>query len=145
MNKRILTVAVAALALAACSKNETVEVADSNLIGFESAFVRNPTRAIDEITNPGEEGAISQFLAYGGYEETQVFNAQEVAPNANGEWTYAPLQKWVDNQTYKFAAYTPALTSVTPTWEYATGSLTFNNVVVNASTNQTDFVYEKKT
>ena len=143
MKKRILTVAVAALALAACSKNETVEVADSNLIGFEGAFVGNPTRAITEITNPGEEGGITSFLAYGGYDGTQVFTAQEVAPNANREWTYAPLQKWVDNQTYKFAAYTPALANVTPTWDYATGSLTFSNVVVNATTNQTDFVYDQ--
>ena len=134
--------AVAALALAACSKNETVQVADSNLIGFEGAFVGNPTRAITEITNPGEEGGITSFLAYGGYDGAQVFAAQKVAPNANGEWTYAPLQKWKDNQTYKFAAYTPALADVTPTWDYTTGSLTFSNVVVNNSTNQTDFVYD---
>lgn len=135
--------AVAALALSACSKNETVEVADSNLIGFEGAFVGNPTRVIDEIKNPGEEGAISSFLAYGGYATLQVFDAQEVAPNANGEWTYAPLQKWEDNQTYKFAAYTPKLTNVTPTWDYTTGSLKFENVVVNNTTNQTDFVYDQ--
>ena len=141
MNKRILTVAVAALALAACSKNETVEVADSNLIGFESAFVGNPTRAVTEIDNE----TIDHFMAYGAYgESNQIWeNGQEVAPNANGEWTYSPLVPWENEQTYKFAAYAPKTLTVTPTFDYATGTLSFQDVVVNNESNQVDFVYDE--
>ena len=127
------------LALGSCTKTETVNVSDANYIGFDNAFVGNPTKAIDEVTTDN----IDHFMVYGGYGANQnLFNAVEVSKNSNGEWTYSPLQKWEDNQTYKFAAYYPQTLTVTPTFDYTTGSLTFTDVVVNNDQNQVDFIYD---
>ena len=141
--KHLCLTAVAAamvLALGSCTKTETVNVSDANYIGFDNAFVGNPTKAVAEVTTDN----IDHFMVYGGYDGNQtLFSGVEVSMNSNGEWTYSPLQKWEDNQTYKFAAYYPKNLDVTPTFEYATGSLTFNNVVVNNTKNQVDFIYDK--
>ena len=140
--KRFLLPAVAAaavLTLGGCTKTETVNVSDANYIGFDNAFVGNPTKAIDEVTADD----IDHFMVYGGYQDNQIFTGVKVSKNSNGEWTYSPLQKWEDNQTYKFAAYYPETLTVTPTFDYATGSLTFRDVVVNNTENQVDFIYNK--
>lgn len=144
MKHFLLTAAAAAmvLALGSCTKTETVNVSDANYIGFDNAFVGNPTKAIAEVKTDD----IDHFIVYGGYEDNQnLFNDVKVSKNSNGEWTYSPLQKWEDNKTYRFAAYYPeTLTlTVTPTFDYATGSLTFTNVVVNNNLNQVDFIYDK--
>lgn len=140
--KRFLLPAVAAaavLALGGCTKTETVNVSDANYIGFDNAFVGNPTKAIDEVTTDD----IDHFMVYGGYQDNQIFTGVKVFKNSNGEWTYSPLQQWVDNQTYKFAAYYPQTLTVTPVFDYTTGSLTFTDVVVNSTENQVDFIYNK--
>lgn len=141
MKHFLLTAAAAAmvLALGSCTKTETVNVSDANYIGFDNAFVGNPTKAIDEVTTDN----IDHFMVYGGYQDNQIFSDVKVSKNSNGEWTYSPLQKWEDNQTYKFAAYYPETLTVTPTFDYATGSLTFTDVVVNNNLNQVDFIYDK--
>ena len=141
--KHLCLTAVAAamvLALGSCTKTETVNVSDANYIGFDNAFVGNPTKAIYEVTTDN----IDHFMVYGGYDANQnLFNAVKVSKNSNGEWTYSPLQKWEDNQTYKFAAYYPQTLTVTPTFDYSTGSLTFPDVVVNKTENQVDFIYDE--
>ena len=139
MNKRILTVAVAALALAACSKNETVEVAKTSEIGFAGVGINNITRAGDvSSTN------FSEFYVFGAYNsEAKIFDNQLVngGPNA---WTYSPLQYWVANETYNFGAYAPKADGVVAAWTYS-GGLTLEvnsdndnqNDVVRASNNGT--------
>lgn len=102
MKKSILTVAVAALALAGCTKNETVEVADSNLIGF-NAFVGNATRAV-EVDNDNFEA----FYVFGTktsgtgefFNNTQVYES-----GTEGKWIYDDRFLWETGQTYTFAAY----------------------------------------
>lgn len=140
--KHLCLTAVAAamvLALGSCTKTETVNVSDANYIGFDNAFVGNPTKAVAEVTTDN----IDHFMVYGGYDGNQtLFSGVEVSMNSNGEWTYSPLQKWEDNQTYKFAAYYPQTLTVTPTFDYTTGSLTFTDVVVNNDQNQVDFIYD---
>lgn len=131
--------AVAALALAGCTKNETVAVADSNVIGFANAFVGNPTKAVTEIN--GEN--IEHFFVYGGYETTEnVFTNVKVSKVTNA-WTYDDQKQWVDEQTYKFAAYY-ADEALTPTtnvsFDYTSGHLTLKDIVVNP-TNQVDLLY----
>lgn len=127
------------LALGSCTKTETVNVSDANYIGFDNAFVGNPTKAIDEVTADN----IDHFMVYGGYQGNQIFNGVKISKNSNGEWTYSPLRKWEDNQTYKFAAYYPETLTVTPVFDYETGSLTFTDVVVNNTVNQVDFIYDE--
>ena len=141
MKHFLLTAAAAAmvLALGSCAKTETVNVSDANYIGFDNAFVGNPTKAIGEVKTDN----IDHFMVYGGYQGNQIFSGVKVSKNSNGEWTYSPLQKWEDNQAYKFAAYYPETLTVTPTFDYTTGSLTFTDVVVNNTDNQVDFIYDE--
>lgn len=136
MKKRILTVAVAALALAACSKNETVEVADSNLIGFEGAFVGKATRAGLPVDGQfGGENNIKQFFVFGNTAvDAVVFNNIKVYEQ-NGEWVYDVLKQWESNNTYKFAAYSvtdeSGLTQGTPSFKYDTHTLSIADYVSN--------------
>ena len=106
MNKRILTVAVAALALAACSKNETVEVAASKAIGFD-AFVGKVTRTVNDITTA--DNNLTTFYVFGGYGDGVAFTG---TPNVfnNVAVTGTPfatetVQYWIANKLYSFAAY----------------------------------------
>lgn len=135
MKKFLIIAAAAGTVLASCAKTETVEVSDAKYIGFD-AFIWNPTKAVEEVTTDN----IESFNVYGGYTaDDDVFeNGREVTPNANGEWTYSPLVEWTDNQTYNFYAYSGV--SVTPTYSYS-GGLTFSDVTVNGTDNQTDFIY----
>lgn len=136
--KRFLIIAAAAGAiLVSCAKTETVNVSDAKYIGFDNAYIGNPTKAITET----DATTLGSFIVYGGYSGQQVFDNVTVEPNSNGEWTYSPLVPWVDNQTYKFFAYSK-LEKVTPTYDYTDG-LTFTDVTVNGSTNQMDFVYDE--
>lgn len=140
MKKFLIIAAAAATVLASCAKTETVEVSDAKYIGFDSAWIGNPTKAIEEVKTDN----IKSFFVYGGYTaDDDVFeNGREVTPNTNGEWTYSPLVKWEDNQTYNFYAYSGV--SVTPAYSYSDG-LTFSDVTVNGTDNQTDFIYAETT
>ena len=104
MNKRILTVAVAALALAACSKNETVEVAASKAIGFD-AFAGKVTRAVNDITST--ENTLTEFYVFGGYDGsyTNVFNNEKTSGQYGGEYNTENTQYWIGEKTYSFVAY----------------------------------------
>lgn len=141
MKKFLIIAAAAGTVLASCAKTETVEVSDAKYIGFDSAWIGNPTKAVEEVTTEN----IKSFKVYGGYTaDTDVFSGgREVTPNSNGEWTYSPLVEWVDNQTYNFYAYS-GLEDVTLTYSYANG-LTFTDVTVNNTINQTDFIYAERT
>ena len=138
MKKYLFIAATAAAVLASCTKTETVEVSDTKFIGFDNAWIGKPTKAVEQVTTAN----IAEFKVYGGYDGTQEFNQVTVAPNANGEWTYSPLVPWTDEQTYNFYAYSGV--DVRPTYDYTNG-LTFTDVTVNGSTNQTDFVYDEAT
>ena len=138
MKHFLLTAAAAAmvLALGSCAKTEVTDVPDSRYIGFDNAYIGNPTKAIDEISST----TIDHFLVSGGYDGKQVFDKRRVAPNSNGEWTYSPLVEWVENQTYKFYAYAPENIEGTSSYDYTNG-ISFKGFVVDGSTNQLDFVY----
>ena len=141
MKKFLIIAAAAGTVLASCAKTETVEVSDAKYIGFDSAWIGNPTKAVEEVTTEN----IESFNVYGGYQNdnTDVFSGgREVKPNSNGEWTYSPLVEWVDNQTYNFYAYS-GLKDITPNYSYADG-LTFTDVTVNDE-NQSDFIYAETT
>lgn len=138
MKHFLLTAAAAAmvLALGSCAKTEVTDVPDSRYIGFDNAYIGNPTKLIEEISSTN----IDHFLVSGGYDGTQVFDKKRVAPNSNGVWTYSPLEEWVENQTYKFYAYAPESIEGTSSYDYTNG-ISFDGFVVNGSKNQLDFVY----
>ena len=138
MKKFLIIAAAAGTVLASCAKTETVEVSDAKYIGFDSAWIGNPTKAVEEVTTEN----IKSFYVYGGYDGKQEFDKETVAPNTNGEWTYSPLVPWTDSQIYNFYAYSGV--DVTPTYNYTNG-LTFTDVTVNNTINQTDFIYAERT
>ena len=139
MKKSILTVAVAALALAGCTKNETVEVADSNLIGF-NAFVGNATRALEDVTNE----TIKAFMVYGQRDQTDIFDGIKVYESqTEGVWVYDKPVQWQTATSYNFAAYsngglTTENASTTSTVAWDGTALTITDY--NAGTEQKDLV-----
>ena len=97
--------AVAALALAACSKNETVEVAGNQAIGF-NAFVNNTTRAVTELDADGLES----FYVFGNYGDawSPIFtNVKVTGGQVDGSsiWTPELNGYWTANAEHRFAAY----------------------------------------
>ncbi len=135
MKKQFLTVAVAALALAGCSKNETVEIASNRAIGFSNAFVNNGTRSI---VDPSlTKTTLENFDVYGfvtnGDEDpqsSQIFDGVKVS-KSGGDWTYTPPQYWVKGNTYTFGAIAPAGKGTVTNEDVANGKVTmsvaFNN------------------
>ncbi len=99
MKKQILTVAVAALALAGCSKSETVEVAGNRAIGFNS-FVNKNTRAVTTIDGTTALG--SKFYVFGRY-------GTAPSPDWNGiafdNEISTAVYYWQAGKTYRFGAY----------------------------------------
>ncbi len=141
MKKILFLAAVTAIALTACTKTETTAVSEGNVIRFDNAFVGNPTKAATEVTDQN----IEKFFVYGGYATvTNVFENDEVSKNANGEWTYVNQEQWVNNQDYKFAAYSPDV-EATFTFDYSSGNLSCENYTVNPEKNQKDFLYATAT
>lgn len=143
MKHFILTAAAAAalIALGSCSKIETVGVSDANYIGFEGAFVGNPTKAVEEIT----EGTINNFYVYGAYQNTEdVFTNVEVKKDVNG-WTYVDQKEWVANQTYRFAAYysdQPLVNGESVEFSYDNGNLTITGFE-SSPKHQVDLLYDE--
>lgn len=112
MNKRILTVAVAALALSACSKNETVEVAGNQAIEF-GTFVNNNTRAIID------DGSLETFYVFGGYQAVpDAFDNTPVGVDGQTQVL------WTAN-SYKFAAYSDGNAKFAATHSFEDNTLTF--------------------
>lgn len=143
MKHFILTAAAAAalIALGSCSKIETVGVSDANYIGFEGAFVGNPTKAVEEITNEN----INNFYVYGAYQSTEnVFSNVEVKKDVNG-WTYVDQKEWVTNQTYRFAAYysdQPLVNGESVEFSYDNGNLTITGFE-SSPDHQVDLLYDE--
>ena len=93
MKKQILTVTVAALALAGCSKSETVEVAGNRAIGFNS-FVNKNTRAVITI-----DALSTDFYVFGRYGTTPNWGI------AFDNEISTAVYYWKANETYHFGAY----------------------------------------
>lgn len=103
MKKSLFVLGVAVAALASCTQNEVVDIAESNVIKFD-AFVGNPTKAVTEVDNDN----IKAFHVYGTKTSSTgtFFGGDEVyeseTPNV---WIYDDLKTWEESQTYTFAAY----------------------------------------
>lgn len=140
MKKFLIIAAAAGTVLASCAKTETVEVSDAKYIGFDSAWIGNPTKAVTETTI----GNLGSFFVYGGYDGSNaVFTGTEVSPNSNGVWTYSPLVSWVNNKEYHFYAYSKlpdgAVASLT-----AYDNFEISDVKADKD-HQSDFVYDDAT
>lgn len=135
----LFAAASATLMLASCTQNEVVEMPATRAIGF-GTYVGNTSRAVSETTvgflqNNTETGG-KGFYVFGVYKdgakEVTVFdgksNQSHVTSDGNG-WGYAPINYWLFDKTYKFAAYGPAaaLNKGEASFDYTTNTLTIKD------------------
>ena len=101
MRKSIFLLGMAALAMASCTNEEVLNVAESNYIRFDRAFVGNPTKVATELT----EDNIASFWVYA-YADDQALLSNENVYLQGGVWAYDALKQWDSDVTaYSFAAY----------------------------------------
>lgn len=107
--KKIILAAMAFAALAACTKETTVDVAREE-ITFGNAFVDNSTKA-DAATDPsysttGKGVALEQFNVYGAVNGVNIFAGNTVTKGGadyGSAWTLTGAkQYWIAGANYKF-------------------------------------------
>ena len=143
MKKSLFVLGVAVAALASCTNEEVVNIAESNVIKFDNAFVGNTTKvAVPEL----DEDNIEDIYVYAvkGSSATNVFDQQpkNVYKTTAGEWAYDNPVKW-EQDSYKFVAYagTKFTSEVSATQSSGTDNyLTFTNVTVD-NDHQFDLLY----
>lgn len=105
MRKSLLLLGVAVAALASCTQNEVVDIAESNAIKFD-AFVGKTTKAA--VTEVGNDN-IKAFHVYGtkdGGSTADFFNGDQVYESGTANvWIYDNLKMWETGKNYTFAAY----------------------------------------
>ena len=100
MKKSLFVLGVAVAALASCTNEEVVDIADSNAIKFSDAFVGKAVRSsVVPITTAG----IDKFYVMGTKANTSFFDNVEVYKQ-NGMWGYDALKQW-ETASYAFSAY----------------------------------------
>ncbi len=107
--KKIILAAMAFAALAACTKETTVDVAREEIV-FGNAFVDNSTKAA-AATDPsystiGKGVALEQFNVYGAVNGVNIFNGNAVTKEEaayGSPWTLSGTkQYWIAGADYKF-------------------------------------------
>lgn len=146
MKKSLFVLGVAVAALASCTQSEVLDIAESNVIKFDNAFVGNTTKATaPEVTTDNitdiyvyAQNAASDQDGTG----TAVFTNEHVYKTTAGEWSYDDLVKW-DNTTntyYKFAAYAgKELTTDNVSFDWSSGLLSFQDLTIDGD-NQYDLL-----
>lgn len=144
--KRFLLPAVAAaavLTLGGCTKTEVTSISDSAYIGFDNAYIGNPTKAVTEINKDN----IQKFYVFGGPKsEYTLFTNVEVTKGQNG-WTYVDQKEWEAETDYKFAAYYNDALLTNPgnvEFENSTGALKFTDFE-SSPDHQADLLYDELT
>lgn len=141
MKKNLFLLAAAAVVMAGCSKTETVEMPDSAVIGFGSAYIGNPTqtKAVSTLTTAN----IDAFYVYGGHDNslTNTFDGTKVTKSGS-TWSYSPVRYWDAGKSYNFAAYAPEIPAGkgTVSTDEINGRLTFTDYV-SGPDNQLDLIY----
>ena len=103
MKKIFLFAGMAAL-LASCANQETVEMAQSNAIGF-NAYVGKATRADMTATT------LTSFDVYGYYGDGTVVFDKTAVTKSSDSWVTNQTAYWIPNQVYNFAAVAPTTAS----------------------------------
>lgn len=117
--KKVIFALAAVVALAACSKEQTVSFDKGAAIGFDT-FVDNATRVDPSLTKDAMEDVgfgVYGFVTNGGV-TAPLFTNEEIYWTDDKGWTYDVKQYWIDGATYDFAAIAPyekyTVTNATP-------------------------------
>ena len=139
----IAALSVGAMVLAGCTKTEVTSISDSAYIGFDNAYIGNPTKAVTEINKDN----IQKFYVFGGTQaESDLFENVEVTKVTNG-WDYLNHKEWEPTTEYKFAAYYNDASLTTPgnvSFDYTSGALTFTDFE-SSPNHQVDLLYDELT
>lgn len=137
MKKGLMMLGAAAIALASCTQNEVVEVAESRAIEFNT-FVGKSTKAVNDLNGKNK---FTKFIIYGAFTKegktATVFDAAEATrADDAAQWSY-PLEYWIDGGEYHFAAYSDGNNGFakgegnpTAVFTETDGNLVINNYVV---------------
>lgn len=100
MKKSLLMLGVAVAALASCTQNEVMEVAEGRAIQFNT-FVNNNTKVVTEV--PSGDLASSEFYVFGNYSTDQDTwtTPGKAYNNETGDTKYY----WKASNYYRFGAY----------------------------------------
>ena len=111
MKKTLLLVA-AAVALVACSNEDTLVQQAPEAIGFDNAFVENSTRSVNDPSFDADN-MFSDFAVFGFVEGATLFDGTRVAKEdlatdqTKTGWEYAGTQYWIAGAKYNFNAVAP--------------------------------------
>ena len=130
MNKKHLVWSLAALAIAGCSNNETVDINRGDAIAFRTV-AENMTRSTVESTN-----TLSAFKVWGFTEGKTLMSGVEVTKK-DGKWTYANTQFWPETSV-DFYSVAPVGTAVNIT---AKSQKIENFTVAEKVADQVDLLY----
>lgn len=127
MKKSFLMLGVAAMALASCTNEEVLNVADSRAISFDNAFVNNSTRAA---INSASD--LTGFYVFAGFDEntSNVYSNTYVEKQGDGKWKPEYEAYWQNGKTYTFDAYA-ANAKIDNAAIGEDGTLTFSNVTIS--------------
>lgn len=152
--KKVLFALAAVVALAACSKEDTLVQQAPEAIGFDNAFVENSTRSVYDPSYTNTK-LFGNFGVFGTVEGASLFNDTEVTGSGVGEsakWSYQGTQYWVAGAKYNFAAVAPQTLKVdgvdTPVYtgaSYAVTSTEVEGKTVYSGTTTLSFVNNGKT
>lgn len=137
--KKVFFALAAVVALAACSKEQIIEVPQPEAIDFGTPFVDNSTRATDpSYSGTTDFGSFNVWgTVDGGAGLVPIFAGETVTGTVGvgNEWTCTKKQYWVKDASYNFAALANAAT-VTLGDDKLPKTVTY-------TANQTDLVYAK--
>lgn len=136
MKKKLLILAVAGLALASCSKDETIAVKEGDAISFR-AFNNGMTRAAD--VDLPSRGFWVTALKQGQAPSDENTYFDNVHFTGSGAYTSNPKYYWPSAYNLDFYAYSPQAADATDVvrTDYKTFVITANATAAN----QVDFVY----
>lgn len=140
--KKLFFIAVAVMAMAACTKKEVNQVVRDNAITFQTAtYLPTSTKA------SGSVFATNKTFGTYAWSDNQLFmNNIEVKYNSKGQWAPVTVFYWPKNeQTVDFVSYHP-FSDVTvnhvPIVEQ--NKITYEDIDFSLSINQKDYMYADK-
>lgn len=131
MHKKHLIWSFAALAIAGCSNDETIDINRGDAITFRTV-AENVTRSTVESTN-----TLSAFKVWGFTDSKALMNGVAVSKGDDNKWTYTDTQFWPEG-TVDFYSVAPATTTVNIT---ASSQKIENFTVAEKVADQVDLLY----
>ena len=148
MKKSLFVLGVAVAALASCTNEEVLNIAESNAIRFDNAFVGNATKAVTapEVTTGNIEDMYVFAVDGTGANVFDVNPKNVYKIGGTEEWGYDKPVLWEDTKTYNFIAYAgkelKGETDDKVEQDNTSHKLKFTNITVDgAEGNQFDLVY----